>query len=191
MKTRRHLRKGHTLLETLIASTLTVSVMVVGTSTYLIGMSSWFRGQTRIVGESAAQKAVRSIAMTLRSAMSVTVSSDGQSLTYETPTMNNGTYATPLAWDGVTRTIGRSGSQVSVVNSDGTSQTLCQNVIGTDPLSAGGTHSYAMFTAGSGTVTRSVTIMVVTQQTVPGTSQKVSGRHRETIFLRNVPAVTD
>ena len=123
--------------------------------------------------------------------MSVTVSSDGTSLTYETPTLANGTYVTPPTWDGITRTAKRTGTNVVAVGSDGSSQTLCENVIGTDPLSSGGTRSYPLFTAGTGTVTRSVTIMVVSQQQVSGTSQKVYGRHRETIFFRNVPAVTD
>ncbi len=108
-------RRGQTLVEMTLAISLTAVVCTAGISTLLLGMGSWYRGQTRIDVEGTAQKAVRQIAMTLRTAMSVTVDTNGQGLTYRMPMLDTyGNFIQPATWDGVTRRIELDGTHTSI-----------------------------------------------------------------------------
>lgn len=185
-------RKGHTLLEAVFAAGITAAVCIVGISTYLLGMTSWFRGTTWMSGEMTSQQAVRRVSTQLRLALSVTVDGNGQGLSYRMPLIDgNGNFVNPATWDGVNRRIELDGNQLVVKADNAPDQVLCGNIITTDPLSSGGTSSYRIFTAGAGTITRSLTVMIVSQKNVSGSSQLVYGRHRETIYLRNIPRLTE
>jgi hypothetical protein len=181
-------RAAQTLVEMVLALSLTALVFIVGISTFLLGMSSWFRGESRIGAEGTTEHAVRQIAMTLRTAMSVTVDSNGQGLSYRLPAVDGtGTFLSPAVWDGVNRRIELDGTSINVTGDSLPNQDICDNVVLTDPLSSGGTGSYKIFTPGAGTITRSLTVMVVAQQSSYNSTTPVYGRHRETIYLRNIP----
>ncbi|MHB8636280.1 MAG: hypothetical protein ACYC96_07390 [Fimbriimonadaceae bacterium] len=193
MKSRktRSTRSGQSLVEMVLALSLTVVVFTVGLSTFLVGMGSWCRGQTRIDVESTTAQAVRRIAMTLRTAMSVTVDANGQGLSYRMPaTDGTGTFLSPATWDGVNRRIELDGSSIFIKGDNLPTVDVCDNIITTDPLSAGGTQPYVLFTPGAGTITRSLTVMVVSRQSAYNSPQPVYGRHRETIYLRNIPQLS-
>jgi hypothetical protein len=188
MKHRRLIR-GTTLVELLTASTMTVLVVGGAVGVLLLGLTSWARGQGRIMAETDSQKAVRIISQELREAMVVTVDSNGLGLTYRMPSLDsNGNYITPAEYDLVSRRIELSGTNLNIVTS-GVSRTVCTGVILTDPQSAGGTGTYKIFTAPPGTVTRQITIQVVTERN-NYRAVKVTSRTRETIYLRNVLELT-
>lgn len=179
-------RRASTLVETMFASSLTVAVLLVSVSTFLLAMVSWARGQGKIDAESGSQKAVRVLSKELREAMAVTVDSDGRGVTYRLPSYDeNGNYTVPITWDGVTRRLEVQGSQI-VMTAGGNSRTVCKNLILTDPLSSGGSTAYRPFTGGAGSITRSLTIMVVLRTQSDG-GRYVTSRSRETVYLRNIP----
>jgi len=169
-----------------MASTLTVMVLGVSLSVFLSGLMGWTRGQGRIDAESGSQRAVREITMALREAMAVSVDADKNGVTYRLPvTDGNGNYTVPMTWDGLTRRVYKSNGQILMLDGDRT-RVLCSGVIDTDPQSAGGTSPYTLFSAGGGTVTRSLTVMVVSRRTTDY-NKSATSRSRETIYLRNVP----
>lgn len=173
-------------MEVLIASTLTVTVLSVAVGTFLSGMMSWFRGQGRIDAETGSQRAVREVSQTLREAMAVTVDANGMGLSFRLPVTNpDGSYTIPLTWDGVARRIAYNNGQL-IVSGNGPDRVICKGVITTDPLTSGGTGSYKIFTAGGGSVTRSLNVEVVSQRTADY-SKLATSRSRETIYLRNIP----
>jgi len=185
MKNRRRIR-GTTLVEVIMAATLTVTVLTTAFAAFMVGMQSWIRGQGAIDAQSGSQSAVRTISHQLEEAMAIDVDGGGNSLTYKLPSVDgDGNYILPPTWDGVTRTISLNGS--SLVMSDGVSQrTLCTGVVLTDPNSQGGNQAYTIFTPGAGTITRSIAVMVVSQQ--PGFEGSVmTSRDREEVYLRNIP----
>lgn len=180
-------RHGQTLIETVLALAFTVMLIFAAMSTFLMGTSSWYRGQARIEVEQPSQQAVRQIAMTLRGAMSVMVDANGQGLSYRMPQVDaNGNYIAPAVWDGINRRIELDGSNLNVTADNAATVTICQNVITTDPLSTNNT-PYQIFTPSPGSITRSLTVMVVSQETTSTAATPVFGRHRETIYFRNVP----
>jgi hypothetical protein len=185
---RKSRRAGQTLIEMVLALSLTALVFTVGISTFLLGMSSWFRGESRIGAEGTTEHAVRQIAMTLRTAMSVTVDANGKGLSYRLPAMDGtGTFLSPATWDGVNRRIELDGSSINIKGDNLPNDDICDNVVLTDPLSSGGTQPYTIFKPAAGTITRSLTVMVVAQQGSYNSATPVYGRHRETIYLRNIP----
>ncbi|HLK13753.1 MAG TPA: hypothetical protein VKT78_03025 [Fimbriimonadaceae bacterium] len=185
---RKSKRAAQTLVEMVLALSLTALVFFVGISTFLLGMSSWYRGNNRMSVEGSTEHAVRKIAMTLRTAMSVTVDSNGKGLSYRLPAVDGtGTFISPATWDGVNRRIELDGTSMYIKGDNLANVDICDNVVLTDPLSSGGNQSYRIFTAGAGTITRSLTVMLVSQQNSYNSSTPVSGRHRETIYLRNIP----
>lgn len=186
MKTVSRTRRAVSLVEVLLASTLTVTVLAVAVGTFLTGMVSWARGQGRIDAEGGSQRAVREISQTLREAMAVTVDADGKGLSYRMPALDaNGNYTIPITWDGITRRIAYSNGQI-VASGGAADRVLCKGVILTDPQSSGGTAAYAPFTAGSGTITRSLNVMIVSQRAADR-DKTATSRSRETIYLRNIP----
>ena len=183
-------RNGQTLVEMVLALSLTLIVCTVGLSTFLIGMGSWSRGQSRIDVEAPAQLAIRTISVTLRCAMSVTVDSNGQGLSYRMPAADGtGTFVSPATWDGINRRIELDTSDLVIKADNAANRTICQNVITTDPLSSSAS-AYKIFTPSAGSITRSLTAMVVSEQAAFNSPKPVYGRHRETIYLRNVPQLS-
>lgn len=183
-------RRGQTLIETVLALAFTTILCIVALSVFMVGTSSWVRGQTRIDVEAPTQQAIRQMSMTLRAAMSVTVDANGQGLSYRLPAVDGtGTVISPATWDGINRRIELDGNQL-VMKADNTpNQTICENVITTDPLSSTNT-PYQIFTPSPGSITRSLTMMLVSEQTTSTSPVPLYGRHRETIYFRNVPQLS-
>lgn len=186
MKRSRRLHRGATLIETLTASFISVLVLTGTVMTLFAGSSSWIRGETKIQAESEAQIGVRIASQQLREALSISVDSNGLGVSFSTPLKDgNGNYVVPAQPDGVVRRIALNGT--NLVLSDGvTNHTIAHGVILTDPLSPGGSGTYKIFTPGSGTIVRQVTVEIVTQRLGLG-NKAIKSRNRETIFIRNVP----
>lgn len=185
----RRLRRGASLIEVVTASTISVLVLTATVLTMFVSSAAWIRGQSRIEAEGDAQKAVRAITQQLREAWQVVVDANGQGLTYIYPLRDaTGAYVVPPTSDGVARRIELQGTNI-VLTSGGQTRILARGVITTDPQTTGGTGPYRIFTAGAGSVTRQVTVQVVTRR-LGNRNQQLTSRNRETIFLRNVPELT-
>lgn len=184
-------RSGFTLIEMVFVSAISLSVFLVGMTAFLLGLSSWYNGEVHIETQDNSEQAVRTIALTLREAMAVTVDANGQGLSFRLPsTDGSGTFLNPPVWDGINRRIALIGTNVVIQADNQPDRTVASNVITTDPNSPGGATAYKLFTPGAGTVTRSLTVLLVTQGTRPGTNVSIYGRHREDIYLRNIPQLT-
>ncbi len=184
MRSRR--TRGFTLPEVVTASSLTVICLFTAISVFLMGMSSWYKGQGKMEAEGGSQAAVRRISKELREAMAVTVDSDGMGISYRRPQIDgNGNFIMPVAWDSVTRRIYMSNGSLNLLTGE-TVRVIARNVTSTDPQSNA---TYRMFTPGIGSITRSITVMVVLQKNSYKT-ENVTSRSRETIFLRNIPQLT-
>ena len=170
---------------------MSVVILVSVVSLFLFGMATWFRGQARLDANGTSQIAVREIANELKEAMFLSVDSDGKGITFQRPSKDgSGNYTQPEAWDNVTRRIAlNSSGELWLLSNGVNTRRLCKGVILTDPLSSGGSAAYKPFVGGAGTLTRSVTIMIVAQKN-NFKNENVTSRSRETIFLRNIPQLT-
>ena len=186
----RRRRLGTTLIEALMAAVLTAIVLAGALGLTVTGNLAWYRGEGNIQAESTSQDSIRVMAQDLRQAMYVAVDPNGLGLTYYLPAKDDtGTNIVPEVSDGVTYRVELDGSTLNMI-AGGVTSKVCDNVILTDPNSPGGASPYVIFTPGQGTTTRSLTVMVVTQRQGYGAEQ-VTARCRETIYLRNVPQLSN
>jgi len=184
MKTNK--RRGVSLVETVMAAGLAVLAFYGATMLFVNGSVSWIRGYGRMDAETKTNDAVRAISRQIREAMAVTVDANGLGITYQLPAKDStGTYLSPIVWDGVTRRIELDGTSLKMVGGQ-SPQTICSNVILTDPDSLNGTTPYQVFTAGTGSITRSLTVMLVSSWSADFNKMATS-RSREIIYLRNIP----
>ncbi|MFN8219939.1 MAG: hypothetical protein U0S12_07375 [Fimbriimonadales bacterium] len=185
MKSKRRTR-GVTMVEVTVAASIGVMVLFGAVMTLVFGMTSWVQGESRIVAESDAQSGIRAISQRLREAMAVSVDANGKGLAYRLPKKDDGgNYLVPAIWDGVSRRIEFSNGDIDLVDGD-VRRTICEGVVLTDPLSNGGTGTYPIFRAGSGSITRQVTVQIV-RQTNGSRNKTITSRRLETIYLRNIP----
>lgn len=183
---RRRKTAGATLVELLVGSSISMLVLYGAVMLMVAGSASWYKGEGKILAETQSQRAVRLISSELREAMSITVDANGLGLNYRLPQKDgNGNYIVPAQWDNVTRRIELSGTNIRILE-NGNPRVICRNVILTDPKSTSGEAPYVIFAPGAGTITRQLTVMVVTQT---GTYRggTTTSRSRETLFLRNIP----
>jgi hypothetical protein len=168
---------------------MTVMVLTAGVGTLLLGLNGWAQGQGRIEAESESQQAVRIMCQTLREACQVKVDANGLGLTYELPSVDSsGDYVVPPVWDGVTRRIELDGSTLNIVT-NGYYRPICTGVILTDPTSSSGTAAYKIFTVPTSGSVKQVTMEVIAQRN-SYRSLNLTSRTRETVYLRNVPELT-
>jgi hypothetical protein len=164
-----------------------IGVLLVG------GMSTWIMGEAKVDAESTAELGIRTVTNELRSAMLVTVDSNGLGLTYELPAKDSsGNYVSPLVWDGVSRRFALANSTL-YKSYGGSSFGVVTGVTLTDPLSPSGTGTYQIFTPNAGAITRQITVELVTVRdgvTSTAYNAKTNARNRETIYLRNVPQIS-
>lgn len=185
-KRRNRLQSGFTLAETIIAAFITVTALSLSLASYFMGIQSWSSGEANISTQEGAQQSLQLIERTLRQSMTVVVDANGEGLTYQLPQEDSsGTFTVPLIWDGVTRRIALSGTNIVMSDSTGFSQILCSNVVQTDPTSVGNA-PYVLFTPNTGSVTRSLSIEIVSQTILQPNNQIVYGRRRDELYLRNV-----
>lgn len=188
MNRKRNRRRGATLVEIALAASTSVLVLGGAVGTFVMSAKTWLQGESKLDADNNSNQAIRTISKEMREAWQVTVDADGKGLTYLKPAKDTyGNYIMPITSDGVTRRIEMNGSDLRITG--GGNRTICRSLILTDPLSSGGTSPYKIFTAGSGSITRSLTIMLVTQRSGVNGKNNTS-RIRETIFLRNIPELT-
>jgi len=188
-RTMKNRRSGATLIEAMISAVVTVMVVGTATGVWLAGAKSWYRGAGKIDSETQSRKAVKLVTNELAEAMQVTVDADGYGITFQKPAKDNtGSYKTDIMGqpisDGFDRRIWLDGTKLKYLSPQGT-RILAKTVIKTDPFSSNGSQTYKVFTAGNGSICRQVTVMVVSQTTGAG-KEKVTGRNREIVFLRNI-----
>lgn len=181
-------KQGFSLVEVLIAAGISTLALFSATTVFLAGMSNWAKGQGQIDAETNSQRAVRTIANELRQAMSVFPASDGMSVQYRMPQLDvNGDYVIPVVWDGVDRSIYYQNGEIKI-EEGGVARVICRNVV-THDYRAVNEPAYKIFTPAPGSITRQITIQVVTR-TNGARDEMVVGRKRETIYLRNIPELT-
>ncbi len=187
-RSRRH--AGATMVEVVVGAGISTVVLFALIVSLLTGMSRWADGTGKLTSEMGVQSGMRTVTQELREAMQVTVASNGQSLTYRLPQMTNGSYVVPIVWDGVSRSIEYKSATKSVVIKEGTTErVVLRNVVVQERALDGRSNNYRLFTAGTGSVTRQVTVMFVAEN-YGSSSVKKSARAREEVFLRNVPTTT-
>ena len=184
-------QRGATLVEVTTASLLSMLVFTAAISLFLFGMSTWYKGTSKIEASLDCQSAVRLICQELREAMKVDApTASNTAVNYRMPKKNeDGDFemdaqGRPI-WDGISRSIYLSDGKIYMV-AGSASRVLCSNVITTDPQSVGGATTYKIFNAGSGTIIRQMTVMLVTKKA--GYKKEFGySRSRESIYLRNIP----
>lgn len=185
MKQRRK-QRGVTIIEVAFASGISVMVLFAAVTTLLVGLGGWARGQGRIDAEAGSQAAVRAITSELREAMTVTVDSGGTGLTYRMPARDgSGDYVMPVTWDGITRRIELQAGDRLVITGP-VNRVICRGVLRENPALAWTNPVNRIFTAGQGTITRSLTIKVISSR-YQISNINARSRSRETVFLRNIP----
>jgi hypothetical protein len=180
---RRSKKRGGTILELMTAVCLSIVVLSTAVGILFTGTASWANGLGTQNSQNDAVMAVRTLSDILAPAMSVSVSADGSTVTYELPqTDANGNYTYPLAWDDVTRTISTAHNEV--ILSDGNNErVLINSLIYTDPYNSNA--AYKVFTPLAGSTVRQMTIEIATQYHGYKATTKPN-RDRETINFRNV-----
>lgn len=187
---KRRLRRAATLVEVLTAGAMTVIVLTGAVSAMIAGMDGWARGQGLIDAQSYCQRAIRAVSAELREAMSVTVDGDGRGLSYRLPVKDgNGNFVVPPVWDNIERRIEYSEGNLRIKRGN-SYRTIAKNLILTDPLSNNGASAIQVFTPGSGSITRQVTVFIAVR-TYGQRKKMVATRSRETIYLRNIPVLTN
>jgi len=182
-------RRGSTLFEVVISAGISTVVLFSAVSLFLSGAGTWARGQGKIDAETQSRQAVRVISDALREAMWVSVDGDGMGVTYRLPRKTvDGAFEVPIIWDGIDRRIELDGERILLTDDEGT-RPICRHIRLTDPASTSGTAPYQIFTPGPGAITRRLVVQVVTE-TNGARSEYVTGRKRETVFLRNIPELT-
>jgi len=182
-------RRGVTLIEVLVSSFITILCLSAAVGIFLLGMATWLRGQARIDANGTSEHAVRNMSNELREAMLLTVDGNGQGITYERPAKDaSGNYTVPLTWDGVTRRFYLDANGNIQWSVNGINQKLlCTNVTTTDPVT---NKPYVIFTPAAGTLFHSLTIEVANQKS-SYEQEQASSRSRETVYLRNVPSLSE
>lgn len=203
MKLRRNKRTGMSLVETIVASTMTVTVMFGAVLALLTGTESWARGEGQIGANMSAQNAIRTISTELRQALEVTNLADVttgegtiQRISYKLPTrLADGTFVTPATWDGVTRRIefvlpedATTGfiRMVSVEGGETETRTLARGVSPFNPLAEESGTTYRVFDPNDDEVIRWVVVTIATDHAAAG-EERATTRVSETIYLRNIP----
>lgn len=178
---------GGSMVEVSVAAV--VGTMVLGTALtlFIAGAGMWVRGSEMVEAETQSRQAVRVISDQLRQAMVVTIETGGQGVTYRLPTRNptTGIFNVPAVWDGVNRRMFHQGGNI-ILQEDAATRVICRNVVLQDPDN--GNANYTIFSGPPVALIREVTVRIVTRRTRQGRSYL--GRKRETVYLRNIPKLT-
>lgn len=205
-------RTGATIVEVVVASGLSIAALFGAVLALVTGLETWARGEGQIGANSGAQMAMRTISNELRQAMQVTVNADyndaegfHQSITYRLPARDGqGTFLSPPQWDGVVRQIEffrpsngdqtdtwRRGSIriISGIGGDRRVRVLASGVTLRDPLSRDGTELRTFVPSGD-QVIRWLTVTIATAHN-SARSERATTRVRETVYLRNIPSISN
>ncbi|MBS1700656.1 MAG: hypothetical protein JST12_03275 [Armatimonadetes bacterium] len=176
-------RRGISLIEALVAASISVGAIAVATFIYFSGMGSWAKGRGDMDAMASSQVAVAKISKDLQEAISVKVAKDGMSVSYQMPKKDlSGSYISPAVSDNINRSYIFSGGELDNVVG-GVPRPIATNVVLADPLTK---QAFLPF-RGDGTVlTRRVEITLATQKDGQ-VNNKRSSCVSETVYLRNIP----
>lgn len=183
----RRLIRGNTMIEVTVAAVIGTMVLGTALTLFIAGAGMWVHGSEMVEAEGQSRQAIRVITDQLRQAMVVTVDNDGQGLTYRLPTRDGttGIFQAPATWDGVSRRIFHQNGEIRLQDGAST-RTICRNVVLQDPDNANA--NYRIFTVPNIAIFREVSVQVVTRRIRQG--RTYLGRKRETVYLRNIPKLT-
>jgi len=174
------------MIEVSVAAVIGTMVLGTALTLFIAGAGMWVHGSEMVEAEGQSRQAIRVITDHLRQAMTVTVDANGQGVTYRLPTRDaSGVFSAPPVWDGTTRRIFHSSGNI-VLQEAGTTRTICRNVILQDPDNGGA--NYRIFTTPPTAIFREISVRIVTRRIAQGKSYL--GRKRETVYLRNIPKLT-
>lgn len=191
MRKKRLTLRGLTVVEVTVAATISTLALVGAFSVFLSGMGSWATGSRTISAQVEADNTVALVVDALREATFVSVSLDGKTVNFRKPQYDaNGNFLMDVhgspVWDGLDRTIYYDSGSIFLADGVATPWKLASNVILTDPEGTPANSPYKIFTPGLGANTREVTVKIVVKQNMPG-NDKLYGRKRENVYLRNIP----
>ena len=176
------------MIEVLTAAVLSVMVLSSVVAALLSGMQSWARGAGKIHAETSSQQSLRTVSNELREAMSVTVDANGRGLSYRIPEKDgDGSYIVPAQWDGVSRRIYVNEAGSVFLGPAGGEREIAGGLVLMDPKRS--MASYRPFVPGLGSIVRRLDVMFVIRQYGAGANYEYS-RIRETIYLRNIPSLS-
>ncbi|HRF59946.1 MAG TPA: prepilin-type N-terminal cleavage/methylation domain-containing protein [Fimbriimonadaceae bacterium] len=185
-------RRGFTLSELIVGLGIMSFVMLGLVNLMMYGLKSFQKTTTDTDLAQKNAQGMRRLVETLRSAVSVTLSSDGTQITYNLPRMSTATdqltgereVQVPITSDGVNRVFVVSGGNLRDLS---TNRTLVSNVAtrDPDPTSTQYNQVYAPFQLTTIGSRRAVTVTLITQQSVLGKPRYV--RFKTTVLIRNSP----
>lgn len=183
-------KRGFTLVELMVAMTI-IGLLITGMMTvFSESMKSFYKTNTDINLVTQNSLGMQRVAGTLRSAVSMTISSDGTKVTYYLPKVSGAAdavtgekeYLYPMVADTVAQSFTVSGGELK---DDSSGRTLAKNVVlvDPDPKSSQYNKTYAPFQATTVGSRRALTINFITQDQVLG--QPRYTRMKTTVILRN------
>ncbi len=168
-------RRGMTLIE-LLAGIFTMMLVVLGSLVMMVAGTQSFNVtnvDTDLNDKNA--QGLRHVVQTIRSAYTVSVSTDGKTITYVLPKLNASNdaltgeqeYVTPLVGDGVNRTFVVD-TTAGTLKDTSSGQTLVKNIIGTDPQVGSSTYgqTYKPFSLSAQGALQAVSINLICQDHV-------------------------
>ncbi len=180
-------RAGMSALEALLSLSILSLVLVAGVGVMSTTVRSWTGGTRRVDAENETAYAVRYIASRIQEACMISVASDGMSVTYWMPQKDeDGNYRMPVTPETESRSFSVSNGTLYETDGHGTRELLAY-VSSTDPSIPGSDKSYVPFEAGAGSVPRVLSVHLATERSGVNSETPVRSRHRQIIYLRNVP----
>lgn len=184
-------RRGFTLTELLTSLGLMAFVLGAICSLFINSLRSFQNTTTDTNLNQSNAQGMRRLTETLRSAMSVTISADGKTLSYTLPKLTNAIdpqtgekeYIIPLETDGTNRTftVNTAGELVDSVGN----RKLMKKIRTTDPDTASSQYNqaYAPFSSTTIGSQRAITINLITAEDVMGKLRYA--RYKTTVVLHN------
>jgi prepilin-type N-terminal cleavage/methylation domain-containing protein len=186
----RRLKKGVTLIETLLAVMISSVIMFAALTLWISGSRFFMNTETDVEITRENSSTLRRISERLRGAIDVTISEDGKRITYMLPerlgfheqTTGENEYALPVRWDGVERGYEVVGDKLINIR---TQKVLVDHIIAydPDPKSTQFDQEYRPFSATSIGSKRAVTVNLITLRPSPVQPRYV--RMKTSALLRN------
>ena len=184
-------QRAFTLAETVVGLSLFLVVLMASLAMITSGLKSFQRNTVDMTNATPEAQAIRRIQENVRSAMTISITNNGNTLTYTLPAKSATTdpitgeveYKTPMVSDGTNRSYTVSNGKL--VQQPG-GRTLLKNItlIDPDPTSSTYNQTYQPFTLLTMSTRRGVTINLVTsQKTVPKTRY---ARMKTSVVLQNI-----
>lgn len=184
-------RRGFTLTELLTSLGMMAFTLGAISSLFIFGLRSFQNTTTDTNLNQSNAQGMRRLTETLRSAMSITISNDGKTLSYTLPKLTAANdpqtgekeFIIPLVSDGTNRTftVNSSGNLIDSVGN----RTLMKRIRATDPDPASSQYNqtYAPFSSTTIGSQRAITINLITAENVMGKLRYA--RFKTTVVLHN------